>query len=145
MRSERLGAALLMSLGILTIGIGIFISFFRPAMLPEDMRFAGVQSQLLSPQLVAWLRIVFQTWGAFIVGFGTLIVAIAVYLLTLRPLFLRLGVIMSIVVAFTRFLVSNIVIGSDFLWLVSVLSGIAAERVNEIGTTVFMSLESKRV
>ena len=63
MRSDRLGAALLMSLGILTVGIGVYFTFFRPAMLPEDIRFTGVQPQFLSPQMTEWLRVVFQTWG----------------------------------------------------------------------------------
>lgn len=61
MRSDRFGAALLMSLGLLTIGIEVYFALFRPAMLPEDIRFNGVQPQLLSPQMAEWLRVVFQT------------------------------------------------------------------------------------
>lgn len=126
LKSDRLGAAMLLSLGILTIAVGVYFTFLRPAMLPEDIRFTGADSQLMSSHMTEWLRLVFQTWGAFMVGFGLLMVGIAIYLLTWRPGFLRTAVIASLLVVFTRFLMSNVMIRSDYLWFVGALFGVAA-------------------
>ena len=115
-----------MSLGILTVAVGVYFTFFRHAMLPEDIRFTGVQPQLLRPQMVEWLQIVFRTWGGFMVGFGILIATVAIYLFTSRPSFLRVGTVAGILVPFSRFLASNIALRSDYLWFVGLLFGIAA-------------------
>ena len=53
-------------------------------------------------------------------------VGIGIYLLTWRPRFLRTGVIASLLVVFTRFLVSDVMIRSDYLCFVGVLFGVAA-------------------
>jgi len=141
-KRDRLGAALLMSLGVLTTSTGVYFLFFRPAMLPEDIRFTGVQPQFLQPQMIEWLRIVFHSWGGFMVGFGVLIMAVAIYLFTGRPSFLRAGVVASILVAFSRFLASNVALHSDYLWFVGVLFGVAI--LTALRTSIYANLSFRK-
>ncbi len=125
MRSDRLGALLLLALGILTIGMGGHFIFLRPPMLPEDARFTGVDPALVRPEMWRWLGIVFRTWGAFIAGFGVLLVAVAGYLLTLSPKVLVWGVTFAVLEAFGQFLRSNLSLHSDYLWFVAALFALA--------------------
>lgn len=121
MRLERATSLLLLALGLLTLGTGVHFLFFRPAMLPEDVRFTGMEPGLLRPEMLQWLRIVFQTWGGFLAGFGILIVSVASYLLTSRIAILKAGTSVAVLVAFGRFLASNVLINSDFILFVGVL------------------------
>ena len=68
-------------------------------MLPEDVRFTGMQPSLLRPEMLQWLHIVFQTWSGFLAGFGILIVSVALYLLTSRIEILKAGTSLAVVVA----------------------------------------------
>ena len=113
-------------LGILTIGTGVYFAALRPAMLPEDQRLTGVELDSLPPAYASWLSIVFRTWGGFMIGFGVLLLACAIYLRTNNSLWLRGGIALSVIVAFGMFLVSNLQIGSDFLWFVATLFVLAA-------------------
>ena len=54
-------------------------------------------------------------------GFGILMTALAVYFVTGRRGFLRWGVPTALLVSFGRFLVSNVVLHSEFLWFIGVL------------------------
>jgi hypothetical protein len=125
MKLDRVAGSLLLVLGILTLGTGAFFLFVRPPMLPEDIRLTGVEPHLLPPAMLDWLQIVFRTWGGFVLGFGLLLVSVAGFLITARPAWLRWGVGGAVLVAFGRFLVSNVVIGSDYLWFVGMLFSIA--------------------
>ena len=115
------GAVLVLVLGVLTTGTGVYFSFFRPPMLPEDILFTGVRTELVTAELLAWLQIVFRTWGAFTVGFGVLLASAGAYLRTGRLAVLRFGIAAAIVLAFARFLVSNVILRSDFLWFIALL------------------------
>jgi len=125
-RPDRIAGILVLVVGILTLGIAAYFLFLRPPMLPEDARFTGVPAGALPPRLGAWLTIVFRTWGGFVAGFGIVLVAIGAYLLTAAPRVLRGGVALALVVAFGRFLLSNIELGSDFLPFLVVVSVFAA-------------------
>jgi hypothetical protein len=124
-KSDRIAAGLLMTLGVLTLGTGLYFMAVRPALLPEDLRFTGVDPSLLPPQFLEWLRIVFRTWGGFIAGLGILLLGVAGYLLTMRAGVLRYAIAASLLVAFGRFLVSNVLIRSEYLWFIAVLFGLA--------------------
>jgi len=126
MTAARLAALLLLILGVLTIGTGGYFVFVRPPMLPEDVRVTGVSAELLAPAMLDWLRIVFQTLGGFVAGFGIFMVAVSVHMLTRRPGLLEWGVALGLLVAFGRFLASNIALHSDYLWFISVLFALAA-------------------
>ena len=79
----------------------------------------------MPPRLAAWLTIVFHTLGGFVAGFGIVLLTIGAYLLTAARGVLRGGVALALVVAFGRFLVSNIVLRSDFLPVLIAISAIA--------------------
>ena len=97
--------------------------------LPPSLLFrlySTLNQSLGHPRLVTWLQIVFRTWGGFLAGFGVLLLAVAGYLLTLRSSLLKWGTSLALLIAFGRFLVSNLVIGSDFLPFVGGLFALAA-------------------
>jgi hypothetical protein len=123
---DRIAAILVLVVGVLTLGIATYFLFLRPPMLPEDAGFTGIPAGALPPRLAAWLSIVFRTWGGFVAGFGIVLVAIGTYLLTAATRVLRGGVALALVIAFARFLLSNIELKSDFLPFVVVASVLAA-------------------
>ena len=46
-------------------GLGLYFMFFRPALLPEDLRYLGgtlAEVYAAAPGLVPWLRRVFTSW-----------------------------------------------------------------------------------
>jgi hypothetical protein len=126
MKRERVGAVLLLALGILTLGLGAYFWFLRPALLPEDLRFTGADPERLDPRMVAWLGIVFRTWGGFMAGLGILLGAVGGNLLSAPPGVLRWGAAAAILVAFGRFLVSNLQLRSDYLLFVAGLFALGA-------------------
>lgn len=126
MKRERVGAVLLLALGSRTLGLGAYFSFFRPVLLPEDLRFTGVDPTRLDPRMVAWLSVVFRTWGGFMAGLGILLGAVGVNLLSGRPGVLRWGAAAAVLVAFGRFLVSNLQLRSDYLLFIAGLFALGA-------------------
>jgi hypothetical protein len=123
---RRVAAALLLLLATATIGTGAYLLVVRPVMLPEDVRFTGVKPELLPPAMREWLALVIRTWGGFVVGFGISLAGVAGYLLTSRRAVLSWSVAVGILVAFGRFLASNVRLHSDFLWFVGGLLALAA-------------------
>lgn len=116
---------LLAVLGVLTFGTGLYFLAVRPAMLPEDFRFTGMTPAQLPPRMSVWLEIVFRTWGGFTAGFGVVLIGVAAYLFTARKVLLYWATAASLIVAFGRFLVSNLALGSDYLVFIAVLFGLA--------------------
>jgi hypothetical protein len=122
---DRGAAGLLGILGVLTLATGLHFLFFRPAMLPEDVRFTGIKPNDLPPQIVEWILIVFRTWGGFMAGFGIAQIGVASYILTGRRALLQWGTAIAVVTAFGRFVLSNLIIASDYLVFVGTLFGLA--------------------
>lgn len=118
--------ALVLVLGVLTLGTGIYFLWLRPPLLPEDILFIGVAPDVLPPPLLDWLGIVFRTWGGFIAGFGALLMGIGTFMLTGRARWLYWATALGILAAFGRFLISNIVLRSDFLWFIAAIFLLAA-------------------
>lgn len=125
MKPDGIAGLLLLALGVLTLGMGLYFLFVRPAMLPEDVFFTGMEPSLLKPKMLEWLGIVFRTWGGFLVSFGILVLSMGAYMLTAAPASLRIGVALALPVAFGQFLASNIRLHSDYLLFIGVLCGIA--------------------
>ena len=117
-RNDRIAGCLVLVLGILIVGTGIYFMFLRPPLLPEDMRHTGSDLALLPPAFVEWLGIVFATWGGFTAGFGIVLSGIGIYLAGGARAWLLAGTALGLLLATGRFAISNIVIGSDFLWFV---------------------------
>lgn len=125
-RRDALSGNLLLALGLLTMGTAVFFLVLRPALLPDDIRHTGIDPATLPPAFLAWLGTVFRTWGGFIAGFGVLLLGIGGFLLSRRARCLYWATAIGAVVAFGRFLLSNILLGSDFLWFISALFALAA-------------------
>jgi hypothetical protein len=125
-RRDVLSGILLLALGLLTLGTAVFFLVLRPALLPEDIRHTGIDPATLPPAFLEWLGTVFHTWGGFIAGFGILLLGIGGFLLSGRARCLYWATAIGAVVAFGRFLFSNILLDSDFLWFISALFALAA-------------------
>lgn len=71
---------LLCLFGFILTGIGIYFIFFRPQLLPEDIRFMGLnesQEQSFRDLASPWLKEVFRVMGGYIVSSGTLFIFLA--------------------------------------------------------------------
>ena len=124
MNGNRRSGLLLTLLGALTIGTGLYFVLLRPAMLPEDLRFVGANGPI-DAAMAEWLRVVFRTWGGFLVGFGLVLGAVGAFALTARWQWMRWGIAAGIALAFGQFLASNVELKSDFLWYVASVAGVA--------------------
>ena len=66
---------LLRTCGLWLVGLGSYFAFWRPPLLPEDLRYIGMdqdQLQVVAPGLNRWLRRVFTVMGGFMTGAGVL-------------------------------------------------------------------------
>lgn len=126
------------ALALLTIGVGLYMTLLRPPLLPEDLRVLGVEATSLPPSLLRWLSVVFTTWGAFITAFGVLLLGIARTLSDDRTDVLRWATALGILIAFSRFLWSNIVLHSDFLGFIAPLSVFA------LATAILLAFDKQR-
>jgi hypothetical protein len=122
---KRTAGVLLGLLGMSALGIGLYFMLFRPAMLPEDIKFIGVSRAEVPARLLEWLGIVFRTWGGFMVGFGIVLVAIATSFFTASKALLSVGTAVGVIVAFGQFFLSNLALASESLTLIGVLFGLA--------------------
>jgi len=112
---NRLSGGLLTILGVLAFGTGVYFLGIRPTLLPEDIRFSGIDEAILPQAFLDWLGIVFRTWGGFITGFGIVLVGIGVATFSADEKWLRYGTAAGILIAFGRFAYSNVVISGDYL------------------------------
>lgn len=120
--SARRGAAdwLIAACGVWHVGLGLYFIFLRPALLPEDLRYMGVDAQALRatvPGMVAWLGKVFTVMGGFMAGAGVLITYFGWTVLPRRPP--GAAIALALTGAFTLLLMSavNFALHSDFRWL----------------------------
>ena len=113
---------LVASCGVWHISLGLYFILVRPALLPEDLRYMGVDAQALyaaAPRLAEWLAKVFTVMGGFMAGAGVLIVHIG---WTVMPLHARgVAVALTLTGAFTLVLMTavNFALHSDFRWLLA--------------------------
>ena len=106
--------------GLWHVGLGMYFIFLRPPLLPEDLRYLGVDAaalQVAVPGLGRWLGQVFTVMGGFMAGAGLLI---SYFGWTVMPMRLR-GTALALVAtgAATLGLMSavNFALHSDFRWL----------------------------
>ncbi len=119
-------AAVLGTLALLLIGTGGYFEWLRPSLLPEDLRYLRLAENTVPIPLAQWLHLVFATLGGFILGFGILLAGVSgvAWSGRLRPLWWCIAIASPVAVG--RFFYSNLVLGSYFLWFVSILALIAA-------------------
>jgi hypothetical protein len=109
--------------GVWEVGLGLYFLLLRPALLPEDLRYMGVDAQALQaavPGLAAWLRHVFTVMGCFMAGAGVLA---AFFGWCVMPMRLRGSTaVLALAGLFTVVLMSavNFALHSDFRWLLLV-------------------------
>lgn len=138
-KSDLLSGTLIIILGVLTVGTAVFFLTLRPPpLLPEDIRHTGIDPSGLPPAFLDWLRVVFRTWGGFVAGFSIVLLGIGTFMLTGRVRWLYWATAAGIVVAFGLFFISNVILASDFLWV------IAATFLLACGLAVLLVLKSRR-
>ena len=131
---DRVAGSPLPMLGLLTLGIGIYLVHIRPPLLPEDIVFTGLAPDALPQAFRDWLGIVFATWGGFTIGFALVLSGLGAAFVTGRSMWLRWCTALAVVVAFGRFLASSIIIESDFvrsiasLFLLSLAAAVSLAR-----------------
>ena len=118
---NRIAGAFVVALGVFTLGTAVYFLVLRPPLLPEDIRHTGIDPGMLTEEFLAWLAIVFRTWGGFIAGYALALLGVGLFMVTGKVRWLYWPVSLGAVIAFGRFLLSNIVLSSDFLWFISFL------------------------
>lgn len=122
----RPSAILLMLAGISVAAIGLYFLAWRPPLLPEDLRFLGMDGAnhgSLPPRLPEWLSNVFHVLGGHALASGLLAVALAATGYRQRRAVAVALVVAAGISGMGLMALTNFVIGSDFRRL---LLGLAA-------------------
>lgn len=116
---------LLVSHGIILMGLGLYFVFIRPTLLPEDPRFMGTtlaEIQATMPGLLTWLRRVFWVMGGFMFTSGLLITYIAITTFQQLTRGVRSVTALAGLTSIGWMAVVNFMINSDFKWLLLALN-----------------------
>jgi len=118
-KRHRLARFLLFACAAWLIGLGIYFALWRPALLPEDVRFIGptANAVLAFPGLSRWLHIVFTVLGGFMAATGFLTARVAGRWDREGPLREDLPLVAAGLSGVTLMSGANLMIGSDFRWL----------------------------
>ena len=116
----------LAGIGILAVVMGASFVVLRPmiVLLPEDQRFTGLtpdQLKALNAQLFIWIGLVFRSWGAFAIGFGILVTAVASTAYRQGDRWAWWALTVAGLLTFGIFLAVNVVLGSDFKYPIMLL------------------------
>jgi hypothetical protein len=113
-------SALLVSQGIILMGLGLYFIFIRPALLPEDPRFMGTtlaEIQATVPGLLTWLRRVFWVMGGFMLATGLLTIYTATTAVSHLTRSARPMIALASLTSIGWMTIVNFMISSDFKWL----------------------------
>ena len=118
--------ATIATIGVVAIIMGVSFVLLRPliVLLPEDQRFTGMtpdQLKALNGQLFAWIGMVFRSWGAFAIGLGTMIAAVASTAYRQGERWAWWTLAITGVLTFGIFLTVNVLLGSDFKFVIALL------------------------
>ena len=119
-------AVLLTLSGVTLIGAGLYCLFLRPPLLPEDLRYMGLEPTHVagvSPRLEAWLAHVFRVMGGYVLATGVLTVTLAATSLRLHQWGAGLCALIAGAASIGLMAATNFIIDSDFKWM---LLGMAA-------------------
>ena len=125
-RSWSLSAILLALSGVTLIGAGLYFLLLRPPLLPEDLRYMGLEPTHVagvSPRLEAWLAHVFRVMGGYVLATGVLAITLAATSFRLHERGAGLGALIGGAASIGLMAITNFTIGSDFKWT---LLGMAA-------------------
>lgn len=126
------------AVGVIVAGMGVYFMFFRPALLPEDiryMRLTDTQLLTLGPALSKWLHLVFTVLGGFALATGVLIISLAGRAFHAHSRIALVGSAIGGLSSIGLMTGVNFVIGSDFRW------ALLAVLCLWIGSFVAMGLE----
>ncbi len=115
-------AILLSSAGLILAGMGLYFTFLRPNLLPEDLRYMGSTLQNIqkaTPGLLNWLQKVFWVMGGYIFATGLLTIYISLTSFRIHQQGAFITVALAGVTSIGLMSVVNFMIGSDFKWLLS--------------------------
>ena len=79
-RSWSLSAILLALSGVTLIGAGLYFLLLRPPLLPEDLRYMGLEPAHVAavrPRMEPWLAHVFRVMGGYVLATGVLAITLA--------------------------------------------------------------------
>lgn len=113
-------SAILALAGILVCGIGVYFLAWRPALLPEDIRFMQLSEAEVSsigPRLANWLAHVFQVLGGYALATGILAVTLAATSFRARKQLAVAGAAIGGAVSIGLMAAVNFAIDSDFKFL----------------------------
>jgi hypothetical protein len=124
-KTNRRGSAewIVAACGVWQIGLGLYFMIMRPALLPEDLRYIGIDAgalQAILPGLAPWLGKVFAVMGGFMAGSGVLGTYVAWQVMPLRPRGTALVLFLTGMLTLGCMSVVNFKLHSDFRWLLLV-------------------------
>ena len=111
--------------GLLLAFIGLYFIFFRPPLLPEDLRYMGSAAQNINdniPGLAHWLQKVFWVMGAYIFTTGLLTIFVSFTSFRKRTPWAFSIVALAGISSIGSMTVVNFMIGSDFKWLLLIFT-----------------------
>jgi hypothetical protein len=106
--------------GVTLIGTGLYFLFLRPPLLPEDLRYMGLDPAHLSavrPRLESWLTHVFRVMGGYVLATGMLTVALASTSFRLRQRVAGLAALIAGASSIGTMATTNFIVDSDFKWV----------------------------
>lgn len=106
--------------GIILMGMGIYFSFLRPPLLPEDLRYMDAsltQIQTALPRLEFWLARVFRVLGGYMFATGLHTVYIAAAGFRTGRLRVVAVILVSGLTSIGWMAITNFAVDSDFKWL----------------------------
>lgn len=118
--------ATLVGIGGLVIVMGASFVLLLPlvVLLPEDQRFTALtpeQLRALNPQLFVWIGFVFRSWGAFAIGLGAMMCAVAGTAYRRAESWAWWALAFVGLMTFGTFLIVNVLLNSDFEFLIALL------------------------
>lgn len=125
MKKLPISSTLLSVAGLILILLGAYFIFLRPPLLPEDPRYMGTSLAVIQatiPGIAVWLKRVFWVMGGYMISSGVLTVFVALTSFRNRARGALGIVIISGLTSIGWMVVVNIIIASDFKWLLLAFS-----------------------
>lgn len=122
-KSRGLPSWMLIACGVWLVVLGFYFIVFRPALLPEDLRYIGTslaQTRMAAPGLERWLEKVFTVLGGFMAGAGVLTIFVAAVAIPMKLKGTTWTIALSGVLTVGLMSATNFVLHSDFRWLLLV-------------------------
>jgi hypothetical protein len=125
MKAQRFASGALALGGAMLMALGLYFAFLRPQLLPEDLSYMEAsltQVQTAMPGLGPWLAHVFGVLGGYMFATGLLTIYVAKTGLSTRRTGATVVVALSGLTSIGWMAITNFVIGSDFKWLLLLLT-----------------------